>query len=173
MATPFDTGSNGGRDPRGRFRRGNLFASGAGASAHKATKARAKLQQAIITEVSSEDARRFVRVLLDKVLVEQDLTAAKILAPFILGRPADHISDLQAHPPTKIAREMPMDLGAITTTTQQVLEAFASGRLSEADATLARALLETLSRTRQVTDVQQQLATIQSLLEQLKEAHDA
>jgi hypothetical protein len=173
MAPPFDPGANGGRDRRGRFRRGNLFAAGAGAAAHKATKARAKLQRAIVTEVSPDDARRFVRVLLDKVLVDQDLTAAKILAPFILGRPADHLSDLQAHPPTKIAREIPMDLEAIATTTQQILEGFASGRLGEGDVKIARELLETLLRTRQLTDVQAQLASIHALLEDLKEAQGA
>jgi hypothetical protein len=169
MATPFDPGANGGRDRRGRFGRGNLFAVGAGAAAHKTSKARTKLQQAIIAEVSSEDARRFVRVLLDKVLIEQDVATAKILAPYLLGRPVDPISDLQAHPPTKIVREIPMDLEAIATTTQQVLEAFAAGRLSEADANTARSLLETLLKARHMTDVATQLEQVHHLLEELNE----
>jgi hypothetical protein len=62
-----------------------------------------------------------------------------------------------------------MDLEAIATTTQQILEAFAAGRLSEADATTARALLETLLRARHMTDVATQLEQVHQLLEELNE----
>jgi hypothetical protein len=173
MTTPFDSGANGGRDRRGRFRRGNLFAAGAGASSHKATKIRAKMQEAVTRRITPAKADRFVDVLYKSAVQDGDLIAARILAPYILGRAPEPLSDLQAHPPTKIAREIPMNLEAIATTTQQILEAFASGRMAEGDVKIARELLDTLLHARQLTDVQSQLASIQTLLEALKEAQGA
>jgi hypothetical protein len=169
MAPPFEPEPNGGRDRRGRFRRGNLFAAGAGAAAHKATKIRAKMQEAVTRRITPAKADRFVDMLYDSAVQDRDLIAARILAPYILGRAPEPLSDLQAHPPAKIAREIPMDLEAIATTTQQVLEGFAAGRLSEADVSLARALLETLLRARHMTDVATQLEEVHQLLEELNE----
>jgi hypothetical protein len=169
MAPPFETDPNGGRDRRGRFGRGNIFATGAGAAAHKATKLRAKMQEAVTRRITPAKADRFVDMLYDSAVGDRDLIAARILAPYILGRAPELLSDLQAHPPTKIARETPMDLEAIAATTQQILEAFAAGRLSEADAAMARALVETMLRARQVTDLATQLEQVHHLLEELNE----
>jgi uroporphyrinogen-III decarboxylase len=169
MTPPFEPEPNGGRDRRGRFRRGNLFANGAGAAAHKATKLRAKLQAAVTRRVTPTKADAFVDMLYEAATQDRDLTAARILAPYILGRPPEPLSSLQAQAPERIARDMPMDLEAIATTTQQILEAFAAGKLSAADATLARAFVETLLHARQMTDVITQLEQVHQLLEELNE----
>ena len=169
MAPPFEPDPNGGRDRRGRFRRGNLFATGAGAAAHKATKLRAKMQEAVTRRITPAKADRFVDMLYDSAVQDRDLIAARILAPYILGRAPEPLSDLQAHPPAKIARDTQMDLEAIATTTQQIIEAFASGRMGEGDVKIARELLETLLRTRHMTDVATQLEQVHQLLEELNE----
>jgi len=169
MAPPFEPEANGGRDGRGRFRRGNIFATGAGAAAHKATKLRAKLQAAVTRRITPTKADAFVDMLYESATQDRDLTAARILAPYILGRPPEPLSTLQAQAPERIARDTPMDLEAIATTTQQILEAFASGRMGEGDVKIARELLETLLRTRHMTDVTTQLEQVHQLLEALNE----
>jgi hypothetical protein len=169
MAAPFEPDANGGRDARGRFRRGNLFAAGAGAAAHKATKLRAKLQAAVTRRITPAKADALVDLLYAAATQDRDMTAMRLLIPYILGRPPEPLSVLQAQAPERIARETPMDLEAIATTTQQILEAFAAGRLSEADTVMARALLETLLRARHMTDVATQLEQVHHLLEELNE----
>jgi hypothetical protein len=173
QASPLEPDASGGRDSRGRFAKGNQIGVGAGAAAHREVKVRAKLQAAITCRVSPEKVDAFVDMLLTKSIDEQDLVAARILGPYILGRAAEALTAAQAHAPEHIPRAEPMDIDALADKAQAVLQAFEVGRIGEGEAKMIRELLETALKARQALDLQAQLAAIQVLLEELKEAHGA
>jgi hypothetical protein len=159
------------RDGKGRFRKG--WSGGPGASAHKANKRRAALEQALTRRISPDQADAFVDLLYAQAMQDRDPVAIKVLTPYILGRPTEPISAREAYAPERIPRAEPMDIDAIAIHAQQLLEAYEAGRGSESETKMVRELLETLLRTRQLTDVQTQMASIQTLLEALKEAQGA
>jgi hypothetical protein len=72
----------------------------------------------VTRRVTPAKADAFVDMLYESATQDRDLTAARILAPYILGRPPEPLSVLQAHAPERIARDTPMDLEAIATITQ-------------------------------------------------------
>jgi hypothetical protein len=159
------------RDGKGRFKRG--WTGGPGAAAHKANKRRGALEQALIRQITPDQADAFVDRLYADAMEERDPTAIKVLTPYILGRPTDPLSTRQAHAPERIVRSEPMTIDAIALRAQQVLEAFEAGHGSEGEVKMVRELLETVLKARQLTDIQTELSTIKLLLEELREAQGA
>jgi hypothetical protein len=152
------------RDGRGRFVRG--WTGGPGAAAHRAVKLRAALQESILRKVTPAKADAVVEMLLERAIGAQDLVAARILAPFILGRPVDTIAARQAHPPDRIVSTAPMTVDDIAGALQEVLALYHSGRLDEASATTTQHLLSTLLQARQASDVDRKLTELLAILQE-------
>ena len=82
-APPTPNGSNGGRDPAGRFAPGNR-----GGPGNPYARQVAALRSALLASVTAEDMRQLGRALLDQARAG-DAAAARVLLAYLLGRPGE------------------------------------------------------------------------------------
>jgi hypothetical protein len=160
---PFGNGPNGERDEQGRFRRGG-WKGGPGARLHRYVQQRRALQAAAMTEVSPKELRQLIRKLFQAAM-DGDTRAAALMLSYVLGRAPEPLSPVQMGAPERVARQAPMDIESIGEGLQQLYEEYLSGRVSDPEAGIMRAMLASLLEVRKVEDIARKLETIEDLLE--------
>jgi hypothetical protein len=164
---PSNSGDNGstGRDAQGRFVPGNKVARG-----NPFARRMARLRSRALAAVSGPDLEAIVRQLAVAAKAG-DVAAAKVLLPYLLGRPPEAIDpDRLLQPQTSVterAQELP--LAGIARAIEEVWRQFQAGTMRGVDARLVKDLLLGVLQVRQVVEVSRKLDAIQAVLEARKE----
>jgi hypothetical protein len=169
---PFDPFANGPkgegeRDEQGRFRRGG-WKGGPGARLHRYVQQRRALQAAAMAEVSPEELRQLIRALFQAAM-DGDRKAAGLILAYVLGRAPEALSPMQMGAPERVARQAPMDIETIAEGLQRLYEEYFSGRVSDTEAGIIRAMLTSLLEARKAGELD---AKVSELLAILKERAD-
>jgi hypothetical protein len=160
---PSNSGANGstGRDARGRFAPGNKVARG-----NPFARRMARLRARALAAVSGPDLEAIVRQLVAAAQAG-DVAAAKVLLPYLLGRPPEAVDPDRLLQPqasvTEGTRELP--LAAIARALEEVWRQFEAGTVRGVDARLVKELLLGVLQVRQVVEVARKLDAIQAALE--------
>ena len=159
---PSNSGANGstGRDARGRFAPGNKVARGNPFARHMA-----RLRSVALAAVSAQDLEAIVRQLVTAAKAG-DVAAAKVLLPYLLGRPPEAVDpDRLLQPQAAVTeRTQELPLAAIACTLEGVWRQFQAGTMRGEDARLVKELLLGVLHVRQVVDVARKLEAIQAAL---------
>jgi hypothetical protein len=161
---PGATGNDGGprRDRRGRFTKGGT--RGGGAGTHAYVKRRAALAKALQNSMSPTAFKRLVLKMYNLALAG-NVQAGMFLITQLAGKAPEPLNLAQMKAPARVTRQAPMDIEAIATGLQRVYEDYQSGRLSESEAGIMRAMLSSLLEVRKVEEIARKLETIEELLQ--------
>jgi hypothetical protein len=164
---PSNSGANGstGRDAKGRFAPGNTVARG-----NPFARRMARLRARALAAVSGPDLEAIVRQLVAAAQAG-DVAAAKVLLPYLLGRPPEAVDPDRLLQPqasgTERTQELP--LAAIARALEEVWRQFQAGTVRGVDARLVKELLLGVLQVRQVVEVSRKLDAIQAALEARKD----
>lgn len=164
---PSNSGDNGstGRDAKGRFVPGNKVARG-----NPFARRMARLRSRALAAVSGADLEAIVRQLVVAARAG-DVAAAKVLLPYLLGRPPEAVDPDRLLQPqawgTERAQALP--LAAIARALEEVWRQFQAGTVRGVDARLVKELLLGVLQVRQVVEVSRKLEAIQAALEVRKD----
>jgi hypothetical protein len=164
---PSNSGDNGstGRDAQGRFVPGNTVARG-----NPFARRMARLRSRALAAVSGPDLEAIVRQLVASAKAG-DVAAAKVLLPYLLGRPPEAVDpDRLLQPQDSVTdgtQELP--LAAIARALEEVWRQFEAGVMRGVDARLIKELLLGVLQVRQVADIARKLDAIQAVLEARKD----
>jgi hypothetical protein len=160
---PSNSGANGptGRDARGRFAPGNKVARG-----NPFARRMARLRARALAAVSGPDLEAIVRQLVAAAQAG-DVAAAKVLLPYLLGRPPEAVDPDRLLQPQASITERPQELplAAIARALEEVWRQFQAGTVRGEDARLVKELLLSVLQVRQVVEVSRKLDAIQAALE--------
>jgi hypothetical protein len=159
---PLTEDGNGGRDERGRFRKGNRGGPGGARQAYVRT--RAQLYEALVQELSADEGRRLVRSLYSQAM-DGSTRAAGLLFSYLCGKPADALSPRELYPAARVVREPAMSLEALSARLQALLEDFETGRIGDAEARMSRDILSSLVQAKQGAELERKLNELQLTLE--------
>jgi hypothetical protein len=162
---PSNSGDNGspGRDAKGRFAPGNQVARG-----NPFARRMARLRSRALAAVSGPDLEAIVRQLVAAAKAG-DVAAAKVLLPYLLGRPPEAVDPDRLLQPQASAsvteRTQELPLAAIARALEEVWRQFQAGTVRGVDARLVKELLLGVLQVRQVVEVARKLDAIQAALE--------
>jgi hypothetical protein len=160
---PSNSGDNGatGRDAQGRFAPGNKVARG-----NPFARRMARLRSRALAAGSGSDLEAIVRQLVTAAKAG-DVAAAKVLLPYVLGRPPEPVDPDRILQPqasgTEGNQELP--LAAIARALEGVWRQFQAGTMHGEDARLVKELLLGVLQVRQVIEVARKLEAIQAALD--------
>jgi hypothetical protein len=164
---PSDSGANGltGRDAKGRFVQGNKVARG-----NPFARRMARLRSRALAAVSGQDLEAIVRQLVAAAKAG-DVAAAKVLLPYVLGRPPETVDpDRLLQPQASVTeRTQELPLAVIARALEEVWRQFEAGTMRGEDARLVKELLLGVLHMRQVVEVSRKLDAIQAALEARKD----
>lgn len=170
MATrrPVEPGSTGGeggprRDRCGCFMQGGT--RGGGAGTHAYVQRRAALAKALQDAVSPTAFKRLI-LKMYTLAMAGNVQAGMFLITQLAGKAPEPLSPMQMAAPERIARQAePMTIETIAEGLQRLYEEYVSGRVSDTEAGVMRAMLASLLAVRKVEDIAQKLVTIEDLLQ--------
>jgi hypothetical protein len=163
LGPPSNSGANGatGRDAQGRFAPGNQAARG-----NPFARRMARLRARALAAASGPDLEAIIRQLVTAAQAG-DVAAAKVLLPYVLGRPPEAVDPDRLLQPqasvTEGSQELP--LAAIARALEEVWRQFQAGTVRGVDARLIKELLLGVLQVRQVVEVSRKLDAIQAALE--------